>query len=264
MVKGLANAEERAILEKSVGVKGLFETRPQAYKEPRTTERDSAMKKNKKHAAAENIAAETVTDIAPEAIASLTPDYREELVTRAKAAKQAALVGLITQEEADEHWARAEAACKPSEESLANVKTAKENLRQAETVLKAAYNALAVGLIDEDAVESVQAKTNAAKAAYSEAVKAAKGFSFGAVRGSGGPRYKGQMSGLDAAHQILSESDVPLNAVTIAKAAMERGLWCPDGLTPVATLSGALQTDCKKGDRARFTKVGAGLYTVRR
>ena len=210
------------------------------------------MKKNKKHTAAENIAQEV--------IAIPAPDCRETLVAKAKAAKQAALVGIISQEEAAEHWARAEAACKPSEESLANVKIAKENLRQAETVLKAAHNAFAVGLIDEDAVESVQAKTVAAKAAYTEAAQAAKGFSFG----SGGPRYKGQMSGLDAAHQILSESDVPLNAVTITKVAMERGLWMPDGATPVATLSGALQTDCKKGDRARFAKVGTGLYTVRK
>jgi hypothetical protein len=44
---------------------------------------------------------------------------------------------------------------------------------------------------------------------------------------------------------------------------MERGLWNPEGATPVATLSGALQTDVKKGEKARFVKVGAGLYAIR-
>jgi hypothetical protein len=53
------------------------------------------------------------------------------------------------------------------------------------------------------------------------------------------------------------------NPSAILKAAVEQGLWMPEGATPVATLSGALQTDVKKGDKARFVKVGKGLYAVR-
>jgi len=190
----------------------------------------------------------------------IATDDREKLVAKARAAKQAALVGLIPQEEADALWAQAVEACKPTEESLEAMKAAKEVKEKAEKVLKAAQAAFAVGLLNEETVQEAKAKADTAKASYDTAAKAAKGFSFG---GGGGPRYKGQMSGLDAAYKVLSESDQPLNAGAITKAAMEQGLWTPDGLTPAATLSGALQADVKKGEKARFMKVGAGLYTIR-
>jgi hypothetical protein len=77
-------------------------------------------------------------------------------------------------------------------------------------------------------------------------------------------RHKGQMSGLAAAYVILSESEQPLNVPTIAKTAIERGLWAPEGKTPVSTLSAALQTDAKKGEKARFVNEGGGLYSIRR
>ena len=188
---------------------------------------------------------------------------RDALIAKARAAKQAALVGLISSEEADEHWARAEAACKPSEESIAAARVAKDAMDKAVKIVKAAQAAFAAGLIGEDIVRDAKAKAEAAHTAYTIAAKAARGFSLSGGSGNGGPRYKGQMSGLDAAHMILSESDRPLNAVAIVKAAMDRGLWNPEGATPVATLSGALQTDTKKGDKARFVKVGAGLYAIR-
>ena len=189
-------------------------------------------------------------------------DEREVLIKRAHAAKQAASVGLMTQEEADEHWAKAVAACKPSEESLTLTKAAKESMDKAAKVAKAAQTAFAAGLIDEETLTETVAKADAAKAAYTAASKTAKGFS---MNGSGGgPRYKGQMSGFDAAILILSESEKPLNPSAIAKAAIERGLWAPDGLTPAASLSATLQADIKKGDKARFIKTGPGHYTVRK
>ena len=209
---------------------------------------------------ADVIDVETPLSIAVEAAPTIATDDREKLVAKAKAAKQAAMVGLISQEEADALWAEAVEACKPTEESLATVKAAKEMKDKAEKILKAAQAAFAVGLLTEDAVQDAKAKADTAKTAYDDATKAAKGFSFG---NGGGPRYKGQMSGLDAAYKILSESERPLNAGAITKAAMEQGLWTPDGLTPAATLSGALQADVKKGDKARFVKAGAGLYTIR-
>jgi len=184
-------------------------------------------------------------------------DEREKLVAKAKAARQAALVGLIPQEQADALWSEAEAACKPTEESLAMAKAAKDELVQAEKVLKAAQAAHAVDLIGEDAVAMAKEKADAAKAIYADA---AKGFSMG---GGGGTRYKGQMGGLDAAFAILSESGIPMNAAAITKLAIERGLWNPDGATPAATLSAALQKDVMKGDNARFFKVSAGHYAVR-
>ena len=191
-------------------------------------------------------------------------DFRAKLIEKAQAAKQAAKVGLIPQEQADSLWAQAVEACKPTEESLALAKAAKEKKDNAELVLKAAQAAYKAGLLTEEVVKEKQAIAESAKAAYTEAAKSAKGFSLGAGSGGGGFRFKGQMSGLDAAFRILSESEKPLNPSAIAKAAIDQGLWAPDGQTPVATMSAALQADIKKGDKARFVKVGAGLYTIRK
>ena len=64
-------------------------------------------------------------------------DFRAKLIEKAQAAKQAAKVGLIPQEQADSLWAQAVEACKPTEESLALAKAAKEKKDNAELVLKA-------------------------------------------------------------------------------------------------------------------------------
>jgi hypothetical protein len=216
------------------------------------------MKKNKNKSAKNEVVDIVLIEAQEISIANI--ESRETLVARAKAAKEAALMGLISQEEADRHWAIAIAACEPSQESLDNAKAAKEAKAHSEKVFKTAESAFVLGLIDAAALDKAQVDMVTARTAYDAALKAARGFSMG----GGGSRYKGQMSGLDAAFLILSESDVPLNAGAITKAAMERGLWMPDGLTPIATLSGALQMDVKKGDKARFVKVDTGLYTIRR
>jgi len=214
----------------------------------------------------------TIALDAPEAIPSQNPekpqaeaaekDFRAELVAKAQAARQAAKVGLIPQEQADALWKQAEEACKPTEESLEKAKAAKEKKDEAEKVLKAAQNAQKVGLVTEAVVKEKEAIAEAAKTAYTEAAKAAKGFSLGT--GGGGLRFKGQMSGLDAALRILAESETPLNAGAITKVAIEQGLWAPEGQTPASTMSALLQAEIKKGEKARFTKVAAGLYTVRK
>ena len=197
----------------------------------------------------------------PQAAPNPAEDFRAELVAKAQAAKQAAKVGLIPQEKADALWKEAEAACKPTQESLDKAKAAKETKDEAEKVLKIAQNAQKAGLVTEAVVKEKQAIAEAAKAAYTEAAKAAKGFSLGT--GGGGLRFKGQMSGLDAALRILAESEKPLNAGAITKAAMEQGLWAPEGQTPASTMSALLQAEIKKGEKARFIKVAAGLYTLR-
>ena len=170
----------------------------------------------------------------PEAQVAVKPedDFRAELVAKAQAARQAAKVGLIPQEQADALWKEAEEACKPTEESLELAKAVKEQKDEAEKALKAAEAAFKYGLVTEEVVKEKELIAFATKAAYTEAAKAAKGFSLGA--GGGGLRFKGQMSGLDAAFRILSESDKPLNPGTIAKAAIEQGLWSPEGQTPAA------------------------------
>ena len=71
------------------------------------------------------------------------------------------------------------------------------------------------------------------------------------------------MSGLEAALRILGESEKPLNAGAITKAAIEQGLWAPEGQTPTSTMSALLRNEIKKGEKARFIKVAAGLYTLR-
>ena len=204
---------------------------------------------------------------APQVVATLeapeskpTEDFRAELIKKAKAARQVAEAGLYPKEKADALWAQAVEACKPTEESLALAKAAKERKAEAEKVLKAAQAAQEVGLVTEEVVKEKQAIAEAARTAYTEAAKAAKGFSFGE---GGGTRYKGQMSGLDAALQILAESKEPLNAGAITKAAIEQGLWAPEGQTPASTMSALLQNEIKKGEKARCIKVAAGLYTLR-
>ncbi|MDR1493079.1 MAG: winged helix-turn-helix domain-containing protein [Planctomycetaceae bacterium] len=81
--------------------------------------------------------------------------------------------------------------------------------------------------------------------------------------GSGGGRCKGQMSGLDAAYKILAERGEAMNAKAIANAAIEQGLWSPNGATPEMTTSAALQMDAKKGDKAQFEKTRPGYYNIR-
>jgi hypothetical protein len=211
---------------------------------------------------AETIAPKAIPSPKPQAETTPADDKRAELVKKAQAAKQAALVGLIDQAKADKIWKEAEEACKPTEESLALAKDAKEKKEKADKILKAALAAKEVGLVTEDVVKDAQAKADAAKADYDQATKAAKGFSLGA--GGGGMRFKGQMSGLDAAFKILSASKEPMNIGAITKEAIEQGLWSPEGQTPAATLSAALQTDIKKGDKARFVKVREGHYAVRK
>jgi colicin import membrane protein len=213
----------------------------------------------------------TIASDAPEATQEAekpqaTPEkyYRTELVKKAQAAKAAAEAGLIPQEQADALWKEAQEACKPTEESLAEAKAAKEKKAEAEKAFKAAENAAKYGLVTEEVVKEKEAIAEAAKTAYTEAAKAAKGFSFGAGSGGGGLRFKGQMSGLDAALRILADSEKPLNAGAITKAAMEQGLWAPEGQTPASTMSALLQSEVKKGEKARFSKVGAGLYTIRK
>ncbi len=113
-------------------------------------------------------------------------------------------------------------------------------------------------MLSEAVYLAAKTEADAARQAYKEATQAAKGFG----PGSGG-RCKGLMSGLDAAVKVLQESKEALQVGTICNKAIELGLWNPEGQTPVATLSAAIQKEVKKGEASRIVKTGAGRFAAR-
>ena len=83
-----------------------------------------------------------------------------------------------------------------------------------------------------------------------------------AKKAAGEPKPK-RVSALDAAAQVLADSDQPLRAKEMIEAMAERGLWSsPNGKTPEATLYAAILREIStKGDAARFRKVERGQFT---
>jgi hypothetical protein len=82
-------------------------------------------------------------------------------------------------------------------------------------------------------------------------------------RGKGG-KPSGKMSALDAAHEILKEQNREMNVKEITELAISTGRWSPNGKTPIATLSAAVQMDIvKKQEASRFIKTGRGLFAAR-
>ena len=76
-----------------------------------------------------------------------------------------------------------------------------------------------------------------------------------------GGRFKGEMSGLDAAAKILAETGEAMSCGAITESVMKKGYWSPEGKTPHATLySAILREIAKKGDEARFKKVERGKF----
>jgi hypothetical protein len=77
-------------------------------------------------------------------------------------------------------------------------------------------------------------------------------------------RSNGLMSGIDAAHRVLIEQGRPMRAKEILKIATDNQYCELHGFTPDATISAAMETEIKrKGDTARFVKVGKGLFIAR-
>ncbi|MEW6199781.1 MAG: winged helix-turn-helix domain-containing protein [Planctomycetota bacterium] len=81
-------------------------------------------------------------------------------------------------------------------------------------------------------------------------------------KAAGEPKPK-RVSALDAAAQVLADSDQPLRAKEMIEAMAERGLWSsPNGKTPEATLYAAILREIStKGSEARFRKVERGQFT---
>jgi hypothetical protein len=177
---------------------------------------------------------------------------------KAQAAKAAAEQGLLSHEKADELWKLAEEASKPSAEAVEAEKAAKEAKQKAERKERAAKDAFGEDLLEEAVYLEAKAEADTAREAYKKAAQAAKGFG----PGSGG-RCKGLMSGLDAAVKVLQESKEALQVGTICNKAIEQGLWNPEGQTPAATLSAAIQKEVNKGEASRIVRAGkAGYFTA--
>ncbi len=76
------------------------------------------------------------------------------------------------------------------------------------------------------------------------------------------PDPKRRPGALTTAAQVLAEASAPMTAKQLIATMAERGLWSsPNGKTPEATLHAAITREiAKKGDAARFRKVGAGQF----
>jgi hypothetical protein len=72
------------------------------------------------------------------------------------------------------------------------------------------------------------------------------------------------LSAIDAAVKVLGESKEPLSCPQMIQAMADRGYWSsPNGKTPAATLSSAIQREINtRGKEARFRKTDRGLFSL--
>ncbi len=103
-----------------------------------------------------------------------------------------------------------------------------------------------------------------AKAADAKPASVAKpaGAKPGATKPAQSPGKPKRLSALDAAAQVLRKSAKPMTSKALIAAMAERKLWTsPKGKTPHATLNAAMLREIgSKGGKARFKKVGRGLF----
>ncbi len=72
---------------------------------------------------------------------------------------------------------------------------------------------------------------------------------------------KTNLSGLDAAEQVLRRAGDPLAAKVIVERMLAGGLWKTAGKTPAATIYAAIIREIKvKGTASRFRKVDKGRF----
>jgi len=77
-------------------------------------------------------------------------------------------------------------------------------------------------------------------------------------------RADGLLSGLDAAHKVLRESQRPMRVKEIAEIALQNGYCKLNGATPEFTISAAMQREIKNaGNESRFVKAQRGLFAAR-
>ena len=79
-----------------------------------------------------------------------------------------------------------------------------------------------------------------------------------------GGKPKGMLSGLDAAHKVLTEAGCPMNVREILETATQNGYCQLGGATPALTIYAAMQREiAAKGANSRFTKIERGLFAAR-
>lgn len=72
-----------------------------------------------------------------------------------------------------------------------------------------------------------------------------------------------KISGLDAAHQILTDAGEPMRCGDMVEKMLADGLWKTGGKTPAATIYAAIVREIStKGTASRFKKTDRGLFTV--
>jgi hypothetical protein len=77
-------------------------------------------------------------------------------------------------------------------------------------------------------------------------------------------RPSGMLSGLDAAHRVLTEAGRPMNVREIFETATQSGYCDLKGATPALTISAAIQREVSvRGTESRFVKVERGLFAAR-
>ena len=76
---------------------------------------------------------------------------------------------------------------------------------------------------------------------------------------------KKKLSALDAAAQVLSEFQLPMNCQELIEAMATKGLWTsPGGKTPAQTLYSAITREiATKGDASRFAKADRGKFAAK-
>ena len=89
------------------------------------------------------------------------------------------------------------------------------------------------------------------------------GIAMAIVRNQARVNAAKRPSGLDLAAKVLAEAKEPLAAKAIAERAIAVG-WQTNGQTPSATLYAAMIREiARKGNAARFKKVGRGLFEIK-
>jgi len=70
-----------------------------------------------------------------------------------------------------------------------------------------------------------------------------------------------KLSGLDAAHKVLLDSDAPMSATQIVERMLAAKLWTTAGKTPAATIYAAMHRECAlKGEASRFRRAERGTF----
>jgi hypothetical protein len=144
--------------------------------------------------------------------------------------------------------------------SAARAEGAAKTDRLRKTAIAEISDRLAGGRQDHEVPSAKEVANNAILAA---SAKGKKAKAPKAPKPAKEPKPK-RVSALDAAAQVLSDSEVPMRAKEMIAAMEAKKLWMsPGGKTPEATLYAAIIREiAAKGDKARFKKHDKGVFVA--